>query len=103
MKNVWLIISWLLICDHITALAQPDHSHKSKRLTEYKIRNWTTEDGLASNTLLRLYQDKAGYLWVSSYDGLTRFDGSEFITYTKNNALPSSHVQAMIGDSKGNL
>ncbi len=104
MKNICLFISWISIsCPLTTILGQTINSHLSKSLTEYKIRNWTTDDGLASNTLLRLYQDKAGYLWISSYDGLTRFDGSKFITYTKSNGLPSSQVQAMIDDSSGNL
>lgn len=74
-----------------------------KSIKHYKISQWTTDDGLASNTLLKLYQDENGFLWISSYDGLTRFDGSEFTTYTKKNGLPSSQIQGMIGDSQGNL
>jgi ligand-binding sensor domain-containing protein/signal transduction histidine kinase len=72
-------------------------------LSQYKIRNWTTDDGLPSNTLLRLHQDNSGYLWITSYDGLTRFDGTSFVNLTKSNGLPSSQVQGIETDADGQL
>jgi len=59
-KNLWVGTQegGLLLFDRIT--------HQFKR--------YTMDDGLAGNTVLRLLQDKQGYLWMSTYDGLSRFD-----------------------------
>ena len=59
-KNLWIGTQegGLLLFDRIT--------HQFKR--------FTMDDGLAGNTVLRLLQDKRGYLWMSTYDGLSRFD-----------------------------
>lgn len=42
--------------------------------TTHKFKRFTMDDGLAGNTVLRLLQDKKGYLWMSTYNGLSRFD-----------------------------
>lgn len=39
---------------------------------------WTAEHGLAHNTVLTLAQSPDGYLWVGTWEGLQRFDGSRF-------------------------
>jgi ligand-binding sensor domain-containing protein len=73
--------------------------------TQYKISNWTTDDGLPSNTIIYLYQDANEFLWIGSYDGLIRFDGTQFLTYNKNNtpALLSFHARVLKGDASGTL
>jgi Predicted periplasmic ligand-binding sensor domain len=43
---------------------------------------WSDSNGLPSNTILDIAQDSDGYLWLASYDGLVRFDGSAFSTYS---------------------
>jgi ligand-binding sensor domain-containing protein len=72
---------------------------------QFKITHWTTDDGLPTNTLIFLNQDKDGYLWIGSYDGLIRFDGSQFINYSKESTpnLSSFHARSLEEDSKGNL
>lgn len=42
---------------------------------------WTDREGLPSNTILDVVQDRAGYIWLASYDGLVRFDGEAFTTF----------------------
>jgi len=39
-----------------------------------KFNRLTTDDGLPSNTILRILEDKAGNLWMSTYNGICRFD-----------------------------
>lgn len=56
-----------------------------KKLTQYKFERWTTEDGLPTNSLMDICQTKEGYLWISSYNGLIRFDGNEFVVFNKAN------------------
>jgi len=39
---------------------------------------FTTEDGLPSNSVYRAVQDKDGYMWFSTEKGLAKFDGYIF-------------------------
>ena len=39
---------------------------------------WTTEEGLPQNSVSGLALDETGYLWVSTFGGLARFDGHRF-------------------------
>ena len=50
---------------------------------DYVSKSWTTEDGLPGMTITTLMQDKTGYIWIGTYDGLVRFDGVEFVTYSR--------------------
>lgn len=48
------------------------------RLSQYVMTIWTDREGLPSDTILDVIQDKAGYVWLASYDGLVKFDGETF-------------------------
>ncbi len=52
---------------------------------DYVSKNWTTEDGLPGMTITTVLQDNTGYMWIGTYDGLVRFDGVEFKTYSRSN------------------
>lgn len=65
-----------------------------KKLTQYILNTWTTDDGLPSNTLLDVVQDKQGYLWMASYSGLIRFDGINFKTFNRGN-IPVLHTNSI--------
>lgn len=51
----------------------------------YLIRNFTADDGLRSDTLYELAQDRDGYLWGASAVGLVRFDGARFTVFDRDN------------------
>ena len=57
-------------------------------------RIYTVKDGLASSAVYGTYQDKLGYLWITSTDGISRFDGKYF-----TNVGPSVGVPTLM-DSK---
>ena len=50
---------------------------------DYVSKNWTTEDGLPGMTITDMLQDSKGYIYVGTYDGVVRFDGVEFTTYSR--------------------
>ena len=52
-------------------------------LNDFVSRNWTTADGLPGMTITAIMQDKKGYIYIGTYDGLVRFDGVEFINYSR--------------------
>ncbi len=39
------------------------------------------ENGLSNNSVTCIYQDRFGFLWVGTYDGINRYDGYNFKVY----------------------
>ena len=66
------------------------------------VRRYTTADGLAHNSVTRVFQDSRGYLWFATVDGVSRFDGHAFVTYRSPDGLPNSIITA-IGETNGML
>ncbi|WP_081634869.1 ligand-binding sensor domain-containing protein [Lunatimonas lonarensis] len=65
----------------------------------------TVEDGLASNNVYAVWQDKKGYLWIGTSNGLQRFDGNYFLTFgiEKPHKLPAQPVRQIMEDKKGRM
>jgi signal transduction histidine kinase/ligand-binding sensor domain-containing protein/AraC-like DNA-binding protein len=65
------------------------------------------EGGLPSNEIRKLYQDKEGYLWISTYSGLVRYDGYNYVAYktvnTPQKQLINSYVNSVVEDANHNL
>src|SRR5262245_18078715 len=53
----------------------------SARAERLPIKAYTSADGLGSSFISCMLQDSRGFLWVCTRDGLSRFDGSQFVTY----------------------
>jgi len=51
----------------------------------YRIDTWTTADGLPTNSVNAVVQTRDGFLWLATYGGLVRFDGTRLKTYTTEN------------------
>lgn len=50
----------------------------------------TTRDGLSNDTVHAVVQDKAGFLWIGTEDGLNRYDGYAFKVFSHDPADPGS-------------
>ncbi|THU37044.1 hypothetical protein FAM09_19000 [Niastella caeni] len=48
------------------------------QLNEKQFVRYTMQDGLSDNTVTGLVQDENGFIWISTPNGLNRFDGGEF-------------------------
>ena len=66
-------------------------------------RTYTTEDGLAGNSVRDLLLDKDGHLWVGTDAGLSRFDGQVFQTLLRRDGLASNAVRSLLGRRDGTL
>jgi signal transduction histidine kinase/ligand-binding sensor domain-containing protein/CheY-like chemotaxis protein len=67
--------------------------------------SWTVRDGLPVNGVKALIQDRAGYIWAATFDGLVRFDGVRFTIYNSANSdeLPSNRITTVIEARDGAL
>ncbi len=72
-----------------------------------KKKLFDSNDGLSNSLINEIFQDHQGFIWVATEDGLNRFDGINFKSYTKNsklqNSLKNNFVTAITEDSQGNL
>jgi ligand-binding sensor domain-containing protein/signal transduction histidine kinase len=72
-----------------------------------QFNNLTTNDGLSSSNILCIQQDKNGFVWIGTYDGLNRYDSKEFKIYkheTNNpNSLPDNLIRSLFIDSENNM
>ena len=62
----------------------------------YIIKRLGIEQGLSNNYVVGITQDKQGFLWFATEEGLNKFDGTRFITYYKND--PSKNSQSITGN-----
>jgi hypothetical protein len=70
---------------------------------EYSFVKYDEKDGLASSTVYDICQDTAGFIWFATENGVSRFDGTHFITYTTRNGLPDNTVLKIHADKKGRI
>lgn len=50
----------------------------------YSVKKLGAMEGLSNNNVLSIAQDKQGYLWFATEEGLNKFDGVHFISYYKD-------------------
>ena len=72
-----------------------------------KFDRYDKESGLSDNLCTKIYQDKYGYLWIGTANGLNRFDGYEFIHYLSipgdTTSLSGNFISDITEDQYGNL
>lgn len=67
------------------------------------IKSFRTADGLAHNNIKRIFQDSNGYLWIATWEGLSRYDGYEFKNYEVEDGLGGSFINDVTADRLGNF
>ncbi|HVV54292.1 MAG TPA: response regulator, partial [Mucilaginibacter sp.] len=62
-------------------------------------------NSISSNTVLDIFEDHTGMLWVCTLGGLNRFDphARQFTSYKTQDGLPNDYIQAIQEDNKGRL
>ena len=56
------------------------------------LKQFGPAEGLQQPFIYALAQDAAGYLWLGTAEGLIRFDGTEFVTFTTQDGLAEDFV-----------
>lgn len=74
---------------------------------DIRFRRLSLEAGLSQSTVNCILQDREGFLWFGTQDGLNRYDGSTFTTYRHNDkdstSLADNYVTCLIEDAHGDV
>lgn len=65
------------------------------------IKTYTAADGLPVDIVNCIKRDSHGFLWLCMRDGLSKFDGYQFINYGREQGLPSPRVNFLIESRDG--
>ncbi len=97
MKKIWFyfLLNVVFFFSHVNA---------EKEITFDRL---TATDGLSGNNVLSVCQDRYGFLWIATNDGLNRFDGYNFKVFKHEpgdtTSLPSNELNIVYLDRNGTL
>ena len=67
------------------------------------IKRLGISNGLSNNSVRCIYQDKRGFIWLATYDGLNRYDGREFKVFRNkigdSTSLPHNYIYTLFEDA----
>jgi len=67
------------------------------------FRHYSTDQGLSSLETYHVFQDSKGYIWISTTNGVTRFDGYTFQNFEEQDGLVDNVIFETIEDYKGRI
>jgi ligand-binding sensor domain-containing protein len=68
-----------------------------------QFKHFTTKEGLPSDAIMCIYEDKAGIIWFGTGNGISRYDGKSFRNFTNKEGLSNIDVTTIIEDKTGKL
>lgn len=91
-----ILLFWILLQPVILS-AQP-----------YTVKQLGIEKGLSNNYVVSIAQDKLGFLWFATEEGLNKFDGTRFITYFKDEngkgqSITGNELNCLLDDPKDSV
>jgi len=100
------IVLWTAVCVFMQSGPQDTFAAGSDPETLI-VQRYNINSGLSSDYLTAIWQDDEGYLWITTSNGLNRFDGYSYRTYkpefNKKNTFNSLNLNAVTSDFDGNL
>ena len=82
-------------------------SAEAPRNEPTRFRRYNIEDGLSQSSITSIVQDRKGFIWIGTFDGLNRFDGTTFDVFRHNPSDPhsirSNWITGLFIDSAGVL
>lgn len=95
-------IGLILVCCLVLVSALPVLAQAGLKFQQVSIG-----EGLSQSTVNCIYQDREGFIWFGTRDGLNRYDGKKMTVYSyvpgKTNTLSNYSVSCIREDGNGNL
>ena len=96
----WAAAVFIYLSTALGWAAQPD----SRPDIRYYFKTLDIQNGLSQNTVNAILQDRSGFMWFGTKDGLNRFDGLSFRVFRKEaDALGNNFITALHEDGEGKL
>ena len=70
---------------------------------EYSFRRFGGPEGLTNLAIRRIYQDRIGFIWVSTENGIFRYDGNRFEAFGPARGIPQNSAAAFGDAPDGSL
>src|SRR6476660_870130 len=67
------------------------------------FKTYTVNDGIVANPVKKVLQDSKGFLWVATWEGLSKYDGNKFTNYNTSNGLSFDLVNDLYEDTTGKI
>ena len=84
-----------------------NHSRLFSQQQNLRFTHITVKEGLAQNRVLGIVKDKYGFMWFTTWEGLSKYDGYKFTNYVADNhnskAIQSNRIHQLYKDPRGNL
>jgi signal transduction histidine kinase/ligand-binding sensor domain-containing protein/DNA-binding response OmpR family regulator len=102
-----LSISIIILASGLLNTGFASEPEPENRTNIFSFYNYTQEQGLPHNMIQCIYQDRRGWMWFGTSQGLSRFDGYRFVNFVNNpddtSSLSGNLVRVITEDSSGNL
>jgi ligand-binding sensor domain-containing protein len=92
-----MLATWTAVAAAVAMAATPG--------PQFHVETWETEQGLPQNSGTAMVQTSDGYLWLGTFNGLVRFNGTTFTRFTTANTpeLQSDDINHLHEDATGRL
>ncbi len=98
-----LIAAGLLLAGASALAAPPSAERDAPFLGRFMFRTYAQDDGLSDASVECVLQDRVGYLWAGTDDGLFRFDGHQFTKFNRQQGLPQTRIYQIHQTADGRL
>ncbi|HEX5653998.1 MAG TPA: two-component regulator propeller domain-containing protein [Chitinophagaceae bacterium] len=67
------------------------------------FKTYTVQDGLVSNQVRGVRQDSRGFIWIATWEGVSKYDGNKFTNFNSDNGLAFELINDIYEDRDGKL
>ncbi|XPF95873.1 EAL domain-containing protein [Colwellia sp. RE-S-Sl-9] len=82
-------------------------ANESISAPQLKFKSLTIKQGLSQSYVFDIVEDKQGFMWIATQEGLNRYDGKEFVHYKNNildkNSIANNFIRKVFIDNTGVL
>jgi diguanylate cyclase (GGDEF)-like protein len=101
LRGLRLAAAVALAAGSASAAPAPSAAKEPPFLGRATFRTYAQDDGLSDASVECLLQDRIGYLWAGTDDGLFRFDGRHFTKFSREQGLPRTRIYQLYETADG--